>query len=370
MAFPRQEVRLAVGEEGLELGAEGVGGARPRGGILGGGPSDQVDQLLGRGAHRGRRADPGRVDELRHGVAAVPRVPGEQLVEDRAQEVDVGGDPEPGAVPRDHLRRHVGQGAHDAADVPRAREISEVLGVVERHRDSPVDHVDLAEVADHHVVRLQVPVQHSPGVGVVDRVADLHEEPQVTLQVRLGQRLAFGPEVGQDLGPRAPLDALHDHPRRAVFGLHQHVHRDDVRVLEAAGDPGLAQERRAPEGAVDRVAETLHGHLPPERALLAQPHLPHPPLTQQRPEDHLGVREGRDGVRGGRGLGAPTLVPAGFGSQGSVGGHRQGGPVDPQPLPCPLQLRVHPRRSIAHAARIRQPLLAATFGMGEAERER
>ena len=43
---------------------------------------------------------------------------------------------------------------------------------------APVHHLDLAEAAHHDVRRLQVAVDHAPGVGVGHRLADLLEDGQ------------------------------------------------------------------------------------------------------------------------------------------------------------------------------------------------
>ena len=48
---------------------------------------------------------------------------------------------------------------------------------------APVHHLDLAERADHHVRRLQVAVDHAPGVGIGHRLADLLEDRQEPRQV-------------------------------------------------------------------------------------------------------------------------------------------------------------------------------------------
>ena len=45
-------------------------------------------------------------------------------------------------------------------------------------RQAPVHHLDLAERAHHHVRRLQVAVDHAPGVGVSDGLGDRLEDRQ------------------------------------------------------------------------------------------------------------------------------------------------------------------------------------------------
>ena len=62
---------------------------------------------------------------------------------------------------------------------------------------APVDHQRLAVLADDHVARLDVAVQHAPAVGVVDRVADVDEPPQELPQLqRPPAGVAFERRVG------------------------------------------------------------------------------------------------------------------------------------------------------------------------------
>ncbi len=65
---------------------------------------------------------------------------------------------------------------------------------------APVHHLDLAERADHHVRRLQVAVDHAPGVGVGDRLGDRLEDRQEAGQV-VGRVLAAAEQAGPACGP-------------------------------------------------------------------------------------------------------------------------------------------------------------------------
>src|SRR6185295_8129078 len=51
-------------------------------------------------------------------------------------------------------------------------------GVAERPRDAPVEDVDLAEVAEHDVRRLEIAVHDAAAVRELDREADVDERAQ------------------------------------------------------------------------------------------------------------------------------------------------------------------------------------------------
>ena len=48
---------------------------------------------------------------------------------------------------------------------------------------APVHHLDLAEVAYHDVGRFQIAMDHAPGVGISDRLADLLEDVEESRQI-------------------------------------------------------------------------------------------------------------------------------------------------------------------------------------------
>ena len=153
---------------------------------------------LGRDVAR-RRADrgacvhsfQGRADDL---VVRARRVEGEEredLEEDRPQGVDVGARVERASVADRLLRRHVSRRPHHRAQggARRARvggiggdgPLPVALGggrVLHDLRQSPVEDVHLAEIAQHHVVGLEIPMNHAARVGEVDREADAGERSQ------------------------------------------------------------------------------------------------------------------------------------------------------------------------------------------------
>ena len=97
--------------------------------------------------------------------------PGEELVGQRSERVDIGAvvDGSRG----DLLGRHIGWRANHRPR-PRHRQVYGVGG--ERPRYPEVGKEDVA-VGDQHVVRLDIAMNHAPGVGVRQRVRQLAEDP-------------------------------------------------------------------------------------------------------------------------------------------------------------------------------------------------
>ena len=127
-----------------------------------------------------------------------------------------------------------------------------ILFGLDEHRrgkgDAPVHHQHFAEVAEHHVLGLQVAVDHAAGMGEGDRVGHAHQNPQV-----LGQRL-----LADDLRPGRAADPLHGVEQRAQLARAQVVDRHDVGVVELAGDDRLGEELVA---VVALVGELVPQHL-------------------------------------------------------------------------------------------------------------
>ncbi len=196
----------------------------------------------------------------------VGRVPGEQAVEQRARGVHVGGGPDRRDLAARLLGRHVGGRADDVAvhrhqgrlrvagaDLAAARvdlrrrpgrrrdlhaQVGAV-GPVEHAREPPVHHVHLAILADHHVGRLEVAVQHALRVRVGHRLADLEQHAQRARQRPAFASLARGGEDRLQIAPR-------DQPHRevhAALGVQAHlVHRHDAGVVQLRGDLRLLEE--------------------------------------------------------------------------------------------------------------------------------
>ena len=182
----------------------------------------------------------------------------------------------------------------------------------------PVEHDDLAEVAQHDVLALEVAVDDPARMRVGHGVADADERrQQVDQPDRVG--LAGGPllVIGPDrLAQGAAPDEPHGVIRR--IALAQLVDRHDPRVLELRRDLGLVEEPRADDRVVGLVgAQLLQRDLAAERAVAGQPDPAHAPLGVQvgqrvalagcrpRPARACPARRGRPGHLGCRGARSP-----------------------------------------------------------------
>lgn len=129
-----------------------------------------------------------------------------------------------------------GRGEGDAAGLGPAG-----VALANRPGQAPVDDQSLAEPPQHHVVRLQVAVQHAAAVGVGDHLADGDEPAQQPAELN---RRRVGPGMPLVIGLNDLAEAVvaqepHGVKRAAIGGGAQAVDRDDPGVLEAAGDLGL-----------------------------------------------------------------------------------------------------------------------------------
>ncbi len=284
---------------------------------------DLLGQLLGSGIPPGalpnqgffrhggqlRRHPGGTLEHRRHGLigdlpqhlehcaARVRRATREQLVEHGPQGPHVrllvdGLQVAPGLL-RAHVgRRAHGRAGHGMALGGRPIELDLALEVLLPQvllpsdlGQPPVEHHGLAELAEHHVLGLDVPVDHAPTMGVGDGLAQIHI-PRQQLEP-LGQGVALIQRRRQ--GP--PPHQLHGVVQGAVRALPQLVHRDDVRMLELAGDSRLSQEprrggRRHPPGRrigpgpgdlLSAREQLLHRDLPPQVPIHDHQHPPDAP---------------------------------------------------------------------------------------------
>ena len=121
----------------------------------------------------------------------------------------------------------------------------------------PVQQQHFAEVADIHILRLDVEVADSLRMREFDRVADPDEnlqQPELAEAVhRLG--VALG-ELAQHRRKRLPVQVFHCEERRARAVDAEIVHRNDVRMFELGGQPRFADEPF--EIALRPVAEIRH----------------------------------------------------------------------------------------------------------------
>ena len=157
-------------------------------------------------------------------------------------------------------------------------------------RDAEVGDLDGAVGPEQHVAGLDVAV-HDPGlVGGVERVRHLAPDPRHRARLE-------GALLAEDGGEAARRQVLHDQPR--LVALDRGVeHRDRVRVLQAGGDPALAQGALADLVGLPLVEAGVQEHLldrddPAQTLVRAAPHDAHRPradafLEAVAPGDHAG----------------------------------------------------------------------------------
>ncbi|GAA1558000.1 hypothetical protein GCM10009678_46220 [Actinomadura kijaniata] len=228
----------------LEALGERHGAGEP---VLGGLGHRLRDRLVHRAGHVGAAERRRRVVEdpqhqLRDALAlrAPERgLPRQQLVQRRAQRVDVGGDAGRAAL------QHLGRGV-----VRRERLGVALVEGVHQPGDAEVGQRGLAVPGDQDVLRLDVAVQHVGLVRGGQRARHLDADPQ-----HLGDRQRALPL--QAVGERAVLEVLHRDVGAAGPGGPGVQHRHDVGMArQPAGDLAFALE--AAQGGVVHGADRQH----------------------------------------------------------------------------------------------------------------
>ena len=153
--------------------------------------------------HRGDFLGDSRDELGRCQAARLQRQPaGEELVQQNAERVRVGGHADP--LTRHLLRARVRR-RHDRVRLGHAFALSDG---VHQLRDPEVEKLRVAVTGHEDVAGLQVPVRDQLAVGVGDRVADPEEEAKTLLDAQAA-RVA-------PCGDRLAVDELHHQVRRAV----------------------------------------------------------------------------------------------------------------------------------------------------------
>ncbi len=280
----------------LGLGAQGVGGPVPQtrgqrlaeggrapeavGGLAGQGPGGDRGQSRRRRVRQG--AGLGAGHQHQHGahvLARMGRPPAEHVVEQAAEQEDVGARVQALGPAVQGLGGHVARRAGH-----RQRALGHGDGV---ERQAPVHQIDLAVGPEHHVLGLEVEVEDALGVGEAHRVHDLGEHAEVGVEPA---PLGIGVQLRS---PGAALDALHDQERRAPGVGAEGVDGHDVRVLEAADDPRLLEQSAA--GLVARLrVGALHGDRALERVLDGGEHGAEATAAELALQAQEGVDAGQD----------------------------------------------------------------------------
>ncbi|MBK9034765.1 MAG: hypothetical protein IPL61_26465 [Myxococcales bacterium] len=190
-----------------------------------------------------------RVRDVDRRAADERRLPGEQLVRDDPDRVQIGGHRRGGAA--DQLGRHVLGRAADVAVLALARG-------VDQPGDPEVHDLDLIlagpALLDQDVVALEVGVDHAREVGLLDAGQDLVDDRQ---HPRRRQRVLLGDQVRQ----RRAAQVLHDQVQEPVAGLAVVDDRHGVGVVEAARGQRLVLEPLHQPGVARQIlVEDLHRH--------------------------------------------------------------------------------------------------------------
>ena len=130
---------------------------------------------------------------------------------------------------------------------------------------APVHHLHFAEAADHHVVGLEVAMDHAPGVRIGHRLADRLEDREEAGPVvhAVAARLEQG-------GEGVALHQLHGEEGPPVVEAAQLVDGHDPRVLQLPADLGLLDESAdQPRIVAVLLEQDLHGQVPAEVGVAA-----------------------------------------------------------------------------------------------------
>ena len=182
------------------------------------------------------------------------------------------------------LRAHVGRRAHGESGT-RQR----IPGRDDRLRDPEVGDVGLVAL-EQDVLRLDVPVHHVVRVRERQRIRDLARDRQ-----HVGQRQLL--LADEPLAERLARDVGHDEVE-GVSGLAGVVERQNVRVVEPAGDGDLAQEPLGTERGGEVGPEHLQGDRPVLPGVVAEVHRG-PPAAPELALDRVPAGERRLQLRKG-----------------------------------------------------------------------
>ena len=238
--------------------------------------------------------------DLRPVLADERRLPGQDLAEDRAQREDVRALVQRVDLAARLLGRHVRRSPHHA---PRPRRVAghgasaggdlrlvpirsragpaALRPVTGQHLgQAPVHHLDLAEAPHHDVRRLQVAMDHPPGVRIGHRLADRLEDPHQVRQVA-GRAVASGHQLGE----RPPIDQPHGDVGAAVGQAPQLVDRHDPGMLQLPADLRLLDEPSHHVGLVaERLSQDLDGQVAAQVGVVRPEHHAHAAAAQHAEE--------------------------------------------------------------------------------------
>ena len=193
---------------------------------------------------------------------------GHELVQDRAQEVDVGPGPDPRALAVRQLGRHVGRRPAGGLQGGPVGDRGLFAGLTHVDREAPVHHEDLTELAEHHILGLEVVVDDEAAVGEGDGVADLDQDPEVILEaVGLGPDSVLVALGVEEVLPGDPVHELHRQDDLAGRVRAEVIDGDDVGMVKASRGDSFCHEALPTRLAADPDL-ALEGHRALEAALV------------------------------------------------------------------------------------------------------
>ncbi len=182
------------------------------------------------------------------------------------------------------LGGHVG---HRTQDLARHRQLAadglqlrvEIRGARSRARsgfeefgEAEIEQLDLTLVGEHHVFRLEIPVDDAVLMSVSQPVGDRCADLQPLLQ---GQA-----SIGENLAQGLPFDQLH-HQERVTVGLADLVYHGDVGMVEGRRCLSLALEPQPALGIGSQGSrQHLDRHLSAQLGVLGPVHLSHAALAE------------------------------------------------------------------------------------------
>ncbi len=210
------------------------------------------------------------------------RIPaGQQVVEQHAETVDIGLDAGCAAV------QNLGRQIHGRPRHARARTAYSILASAKVHQDhAPI-------VGPHHVLRLDVAVEHASAVHSGHGSAQLQAD-------RDGFACGAGPAAGQRLFERTSPHELHPQADAPIDDVSA-VNGDDVRVANASQQPAFLDDRggaRAVRRRTDR--QQLEGDLAVEFRVPRSVDLAEGPAADRFEHAELTPRLSRPSIVGGR----------------------------------------------------------------------
>jgi len=159
----------------------------------------------------------------------------------------------------------------DVREGPDDAALAGELGGADGLGDPEIGELDEPVVADQHVGRLDVAVDHVLGVDVIQRLAEASQNRQ----------RAFGRHgaARRDVGQRFARHVLHDDQRVLVVGHEGVVDRNEVRVVQRRAQLGFTLE--AGEARLRRVrVQPLDRDIAPELRVLGEEDRRHSPGAQ------------------------------------------------------------------------------------------